>query len=226
MSRNKANEICPCCGSNPSFWREVSAEWVRCLQCGLVFREFFSEAIRIQTGVHSCSICSDDAKDFFKKLTDWRGKKRLLDFYPPCRGFVETAQKNNWHAVSFADEFKKSGAEDLFDIVLVRGSFSKITNPQETALKIRKYLRTGGLLVIWDYDAAFLSKKKFLFTTTHLKDSLYLWSVESLTRLFGPLSIGYITHLNSKCLGYASCAEKVVRDSFPKKSWLEWAVRA
>ncbi len=186
--------------------------------CGLFFKKYFVEKVSSKSHLKKdCIICQKKTKKFLEKARKWVRGNRLLDLNPPCLSFSAQAKDLGWDAEVLSQDKSRSENGQVFDLILARGVFSVTEEPASMVSVVRRLLRAGGVLVVWDMDGGRLfdrpSKNKEIFT----EKTLNLWCIESMTRLLGSFGIGAASFGYEKPFGRGFC--------FSSEPGFEWIGR-
>lgn len=128
--------------------------------------------------------CSQTAGPLLRSLRRFTRGNRLLDYEASCSSLAAVATAAGW------DVCHENRSEELgWDAIVVRGVLRQSASPTVEAKKIAALLRPGGTLAVVEYDIgpAISAKLPILCCNGTV---MTLWTVEALTRLFGPLGIG------------------------------------
>ena len=184
---------------------------MRCLLCGLVFMQkgVLTDCFLNQSDEASCR---SFARRFLRRITPATSGRNLFDEDAPCRHFIEEARTLGWNICVEEDSLEA-------DLVLLRGWLSRIMDPARKASDIRRRLKKGGILAVWDFSHESLNQQTVL-------QCLNLWNVESLTRLFGPYAIGGDFRSRPRRFKKFLCvAGSSPSLNFFSKPFIEWVAR-
>lgn len=173
---NNEHLYCILCGNDEliPLERYKTAHLCQCLNCYLVFsaqQPTSDEIETLQKRKKWKDHITDDTRRRYSHILDrfehFRKNNRILDLDCSHGEFLEMAKERGWKVYGTADTeesleiCREKGlemyegafnteifAEESFDIVCARNVLEHLTNPNEEVTKIRRIVRSGGLLYV------------------------------------------------------------------------------